>query len=292
MPSSARYSLATKQLVADLAARGHKVGCRAVEHWAELGLAPPAVRYSRGKHGFTSQYPPGATDQYAAVASVMRRGRDWRVAGLLLIGQGHVPARKTTFRFLLEFLFEDMDTTEDPLAWAEETISESAETLFSKRLIRLIKNNISSAQLIDPVTNKGISAESVAPGIMALILAAMLGDILPEGAAEEVAAAMGLIEPDLPLEERLERTKFAEAMLSGPLTFRELSKAAMNVEPACLQAAVVSIRKFLEENPQDNLSVFPAALVDLWMISMGLADIIIDDLGGLAWFRSMGIFKD
>jgi hypothetical protein len=49
MPAVARYSPATKELVAELRTRGHKVGCRAVEHWAERGLAPASVRYSLGR---------------------------------------------------------------------------------------------------------------------------------------------------------------------------------------------------------------------------------------------------
>src|SRR5258708_29883252 len=93
MPSSARYSAATRELVAELRACGYLVGCRAVEQWAAWGLAPPPVRVSLGRRGFTNRYPDGAVDQYSAVASVMRRRQNWRTAGLMLIGRGHCSLR-------------------------------------------------------------------------------------------------------------------------------------------------------------------------------------------------------
>ena len=102
MPASDRYSAAARQLVAELRARGYRAGCRAVEQWAAWGLAPAPERVSLGRRGFTSRYPDGAIDQAAAVASVMRRGQDWRAAGLMLIGRGHLVAREDTFRLLLE----------------------------------------------------------------------------------------------------------------------------------------------------------------------------------------------
>lgn len=154
----------------------------------------------------------------------MRRGRDWRVAGLLLIGQSYLPVSETTFRSLLEFMFEDLDTAEDPLGQADEAINRSSESPLFKRLVRLLRDNISSAQLVDPVTKEEISAESVAPGIMAQIWLAMLGDILPEGAVEEIAAAMGLIKLALPQEECFERINyvglFSQALL-GTRSFRK-----------------------------------------------------------------------
>src|SRR6266851_9415739 len=108
MPS--RHSEATVRLVEDLHGLGYVVGCRAVEQWAERGLAPAARRRSLGRgRGFESEYPAGAIGQYCAVASVMRRGLDWRTAGLMLIGRGGLPTREVTLRRLLDYLFRIKD---------------------------------------------------------------------------------------------------------------------------------------------------------------------------------------
>jgi hypothetical protein len=193
MPAVARYSSATKELVTGLRARGYKVGCRAVEYWAERGLAPSPVRYSLGKRGFGSRYPVGAVDQYAAVASVMRSGRDWRVAGLLLIGQGHLPSSVDTFRFLLQFLIpENFDLVDDPLAHAEEEFKQFAGSQLHGIFDRIIRQNLALARIVDPVTMKEICIDGAASGVMTQIMAVMLGDQLPDGAAEEIAGAWAL----------------------------------------------------------------------------------------------------
>jgi hypothetical protein len=293
MPAAARYSAATKELVAELRARGYKVGCRAPEYWAERGLAPAPVRRSLGRRGSVSSYPAGAVEQYVAVASVMRSGMDWRVSGLLLIGQGYLPARETTFRLLLEFLLpDDIDSTDDPLERAENEIKEMAQTPLFERLDQIISRNLSLARIVDPVTKKEIPIESAVPGVMSQIFAAMLGAQLPEGAAEEIAGAWGLIGPKISEEERLELINYVEAVFAGALTFSELARATSTISPARLQSYIVDIRQLAAEHPIDVLKFFSAPLVDIWMIIIGLAISLIEDLGGLAWFQSMGVFND
>jgi hypothetical protein len=292
MPPTAKHSPATKKLVADLNARGYKVGCRAVEHWAERGLAPAPVRYPLGKHGFSRRYPVGAVDRYAAVASVMRRGRDWRLAGLMLIGQGHLPAREATFRFLLDFLIPiDLEVADDPLAIAEEEFKQFAGSPFHGILDRIIKRNLTLAKITDPVTGKDIHIDSVTSGVITQILAALLGAQLPDGAAEEIAAAWGLIEEDLSGEERAKRVNFVEAIFAA-LTFEELSRTVQAVIPAQLQAVVIELRQIVDTYPINGLELIPKELLDIFLVITGLTIATIEDLGGLAWFQSMGALID
>lgn len=284
MPRAARYSTATKDMVSELADRGHKVGCRAVEHWAELGLASPPVRFSIGKGGSRSQYPVGAIHQYDAVASVMRKGRDWRVAGLLLIGRGYLPANEAVLRFLLEFLIPDQIEADDPLAVAEEAFKQIAGSPFHRIFDRIIRNNLALAKLIDPVTREEICIESAVSGVVTQVLAALLGDPLPDGAAEEIAAGWGLINPDLSIDERLEGARFVEGFFAA-VTFRELSKAAKTVAPARLQRIIAELRYILEKHPVGGFELVPGELLDILFVIVGLAITMIDDLGGDAWFR-------
>ncbi len=201
MPSSARYSAATRELVALLRVRGYRGGCRAVEQWAAWGLAPAPERVSLGRgRGFTSRYPDGAVDQYCAVASVMRRGQDWRTAGLMLIGRGYPVTRDATYRLLMDYLFTpDADTDiDDPLQFADEQVAGAASHPLFRRIARITQRNIRAAKIVDPVTGSEIDAESAAVSVMARGFAAMLGEPMPRDAAEETAAAWGVIDASLP----------------------------------------------------------------------------------------------
>lgn len=289
MPAAARYSTATKQLAADLRARGHNVGCRALERWAELGLAPAPVRYSLGKRGFGSRYPPGAVEQYAAVASVMRRGLDWRVAGLQLISRGYLPVREGTFRLLLNFLLPDDVDSDDPLGRAEEEFGQAGGNRLFEKMSRVAQKNLASAKVVDPVTGQNVSGEAAAAGAMIWTLAAMLGEPLPEGSAEEIAGASGLISPALPETERRERIRYTEAVFSGPSTFRALSAAAQTVEPARLQSIILGMREIAACGPFEG--VLPEQWMDMLLVATALTVTTIEDLGGLAWLRSMGVFN-
>lgn len=289
MPAAARYSVATKQMVADLRARGHQVGCRALERWAELGLAPAPVRYSRGKHGFGSYYPPGAVEQYAAVASAMRRGLDWRVAGLLLISRGYLPVRESTFRQLLGFLLPYEIESDDPLGQAEDDLKQAAGSRLFERMGRVMARNLASAKITDPVTQDRVPADIAVISAMTWTMAAMYGEQLPEGSAEEIACASGLITSGLSDEERSERTRYIEAVFSGPLTFRALSEAAGTVDPARLRDVILQMREIaLQHSLYDT---FPGQWMDLLLIATALMVTVIDDLGGLSWFNSMGLFN-
>ena len=212
MPASDRYSAAARQLVAELRARDYRAGCRAVEQWAAWGLAPAPERVSLGRRGFTSRYPDGAIDQYAAVASVMRRGQDWRAAGLMLIGRGHLVAREETFRLLLDYLFAPDTGISDPLEFADEQMAAAAGQPLFKRIARIAQRNISAAKLTDPVTGCEIDAETAAVSVMARGVATMLGEAMPRDAAEETAAAWGMITADLPADVREHRIDVVNAL--------------------------------------------------------------------------------
>jgi hypothetical protein len=214
-----------------------------------------------------------------------------RVAGLLLIGRGYLPSRVDTFRFLLQFLVpENFDLVEDPLTQAEEEFKQFAGSPLHAIFDRIIRRNLALAQIVDPATMQGICIDGAASGLMTQIMAAMLGDQLPDGAAEEIAGAWGLIEPRLSANERCERINFVEAMFAGALTFKELASAASTVSPPQLQAIIIELRRVVAEHPIGGIELFADELLDIFLVMLGLAITIIDGLGGLAWFQSMGCF--
>jgi len=282
MPSSARYSAAAHQLVAELRARGYRTGCRAVEQWAAWGLAPAPERVPLGRHGFTSRYPDGAIDQYAAVASVMRRGQDWRAAGLMLIGRGHLVAREKTFRLLLDYLFTPETrisfTPEtrisDPLEYADEQMAAAAGQPLFKRIARIAQRNISAA-------------ETAAISVMVRGVATMLGEAMPRDAAEETAAAWGMITADLPADMREHRIDIVNALADNVLTFEQLSATARSVDPARLRAVVREYRQPALDQPEQVLKPLPPIWRETLIITVALATIAIEDLGGAAWLEDI-----
>jgi hypothetical protein len=261
-----------------------------VEQRAAWGLAPAAERVSLGRHGFTSRYPDGAIDQYAAVASVMRRGQDWRAAGLMLIGCGHLVAREETFRMLLDYLFTpstDVSEISDPLEFADEQMAAAAGQPSFKRIARIAQRNIRAAKLTDPVTGCEIDAETAAVSVMARGLAAMLGETMPRDAAEETAAAWGMIDADLPPEVREHRIDVVNALSGNVLTFEHLAAAARSVDPARLQASICELRRDLSGPPRQILKLLPAVWADTLIVTVALATIAIEDLGGAAWIEGI-----
>lgn len=279
MPSSARYSAAARELVTELQARGYRVGCRAVEQWAAWGLAPAPERISLGRRGFTSRYPAGAVDQYCAVASVMKRGRAWRTAGLMLIGRGYLVTKETTFRLLLDYLFTPDADVEDPLEFAEDQIAGAVSNPLFRRIARITQRNIRAAKLIDPVTGSGIDAESAASSVMTRGLATLLGDPMPRDAAEETAAAWGIIEADLPDEVREHRIDFVSALSASVLSFERLAAVARTVDAARLQAAIREFRQGVSGPPQQILKLLPPGWTEALTVTSALAAIAVEDLG-------------
>lgn len=92
----------------------------------------------------------------------MRRGQDWRAAGLMLIGRGHLVAREDTFRLLLDYLFTLETDIGDPLEYADEQMAAVAGQPLFKRISRIAQRNIGAAKLTDPVTGCEIDAEAAA----------------------------------------------------------------------------------------------------------------------------------
>ena len=287
MPASARYSAAARQLVAELRASGYRAGCRAVEQWAAWGLAPAPERVSLGRRGFTSHYPDGAIDRYAAVASVMRRGQDWRAAGLMLIGRGHLVAREETFRLLLDYLFTPDTGISDLLEYADEQIAAAAGQSLFKRIARIAQRNISAAKLTDPVTGCDIDAETAAVSVMARGVATMLGEAMPRDAAEETAAAWGMITADLPADVREHRIDVVNALADNVLTFEQLAATARTVAPVRLQAVIREFRQSALKQPEQVLKLLPPIWRDTLIITVALATIAIEDLGGAAWLEDI-----
>ena len=97
----------------------------------------------------------------------MRRGQDWRAAGLMLVGRGHLVAREEMFRLLLDYLFTPDTGISDPLDYADEQMAAAAGKPLFKRIARIAQRNIHAAMLTDPVTGCEIDAETAAVSVMA-----------------------------------------------------------------------------------------------------------------------------
>ena len=110
-----------------------------------------------------------------------------------------------------------------------------------KRIARIAQRNIRAAKITAPVTGCEIDAETAAVSVMARGLATMLGEAMPRDAAEETAAAWGMISAGLPAEVREHRIDFVNALADRVLSFEQLSATARTVDPpGCKQPSASS----------------------------------------------------
>ena len=205
----------------------------------------------------------------------------------MLIGRGYLVAREDTFRLLLDYLFTLDTDISDPLEYADEQMAAVAGQPLFKRISRIAQRNIRAAKLTDPVTGCEIDAETAAVSVMARGLATMLGEAMPRDAAEETAAAWGMIDADLPPEVRAHRVEFVNALSDNVLTFEHLSAVARSVDPVRLQAGICELRQDLSGPPQQVMKLLPAVWADTLVIVVALATIAIEDLGGAAWIEGI-----
>jgi hypothetical protein len=77
------------------------------------------------------------------------------------------------------------------------------------------------------------------------------------------------------------------ALADNVLTFEHLSSAARTVDPARLQAAIREFRQATAYQPQQILQLLPAVWTDMLIITLALATIVIEDLGGVAWLEEI-----
>lgn len=285
--SSARHSSATKRLRSELAARGINVTESSLESWAQEGLAPRAVRIPRGRKGSTSAYPPDAVEQYAQVAAVMQRGRDKRLAMLMLVGRGGLPTSRAVFRRALRHLFDDPPDAEwDRLAVAEAVYDQAVGDRLFARFAAFMYKNADEAALVDPVTKHPMPTASVVQGAFVNGLACFFGRPFPDDdAVTEIAAAWGFLGPEVDDEEQARRRSYIEAIYEDALNFDTLREAAETVRPERLQAAV---REYLDEAGAFMPDVFrsaPRSWTDVWAVLFGLVLAVIQDLGGADWFE-------
>jgi hypothetical protein len=284
VPRSKEPSAAAQQLARELAARGQAVGYRAIEDWAARGLAPAPVRRSLGRgRGTASEYPPGAADQYAAVASVMRPGLPWQVSVLKLLVRGHLPANQDLVRQALrEVLAPDPPESDaDALDYAEGVASRTAGTGTGRLFLRAFERNLRrSASLLEP----GAEIGSVATGALATLVLAAAGK--PAWSAEalaEMMAALGFPVAEMTDEDRQGLTRFAGVFVtevsSGPL----LAAVAEQAPLSRIMLAVPLARKTVTQalcDPGQGLPPLSEDFSDVLTVCAALMLIRIEDLGG------------
>jgi hypothetical protein len=284
MPRPRQPSPATQQLVRELALRDISVTCRAVEGWAARGLAPAPVRRSLGRGtGTVSEYPAGAAEQYAAVASVMRRGRPWQISVLKLLARGFLPADQA----LALRAFQDLLTPpklgpgQDALDYAEQMAAYAARAPFGRACLRAFERNLRcSAQILEP----GTQLSQVALGVVATL--ALVGAGEPAWSQEaliEMIAAYGIPVGGLSDGDRAGLARFAEAFFTLVTACGRLADTATESSLQRVLAAVPQARVTVAEalaalnggNPQLDEEV-----VEVLVALAALMFVRIEDLGG------------
>ena len=98
---------------------------------------------------------------------------------------------------------------------------------------------------------------------------------------------MGMISAGLPAEVREHRIDFVNALADRVLSFEQLSATARTVDPARLQAAIREFRQSAPDQPEQILKLLPSPWGDALVITVALATIAIEDLGGAAWLEDI-----
>jgi len=283
VPRSKEPSAAAQRLIQELALRKVTVSPRMIEDWAARGLAPAPTRRSLGRgRGTASEYPPGAADQYAAVAAVMRRGRSWQVSVLKLLARGHLPTDENLVRQALRELLAAPDPSpgEDPLDYAERVAGEVAAAPVSRPFIRAYERNLRrSAQLLEPGTRIG----EVVMGVLATLTRIRAGEAgWSYEALAEMLAAHGVPVAGLPDDDRARLAQFAETFVITVLAGPGLAQVAAQAPLPRIRAAIPQARAdaqaalaALNGLPQPGEDI-----IDALTVFRALIHIRIEDLGG------------
>lgn len=245
-------------------------------------MAPRAVRT-----GSTSSYPEGAVEQYAAVASVMAKGRDKRAAMVMLIGRGGLPTTATMFRHALRYLFDGAPWTEgDTLAYAEQAFAEAQNDRDFPRFEKFMAKNAAMTQVIETATGRSVSTSALIEGAFVNALAALMGrQCLSDEAVTEVGTAYGFLGPDLAPDERQRRVNYLEACFEDVLNMATLRHTAETVSPNTLQATILEILCDRDAFLLELRDLFPQGWHDATIVVLGLGIVAMEGLGGDAWFE-------
>jgi hypothetical protein len=278
-------SAATQKLADELAARGLNVGCRSIEAWGIRGLAPPPARVWLGRgRGTTSAYPPGAVEQYAAVASVMRRGLPWQIAVLKLLVRGYLPADEDLVRVAFhDLLAADVPGPgEDALGCAERIASRVVASGSGQPFLRAFRRNLlRSAAIFEPGSEIGAAVA----GVVATLNLAVMGEPdWSEGALAEMMAAFGIPVGAMTDDDRAALTRFADIYLREIMPGPVLVGVAAEAPMSRIQGAVPRAREAAGEiqhgSGEGELPPFSEDIADVVTACMALVLIRIEDLGG------------
>lgn len=121
-----------------------------------------------------------------------------------------------------------------------------------RRVARVAQRNIRAAKIVDPITGTEIDPYTAAVSVMARGLASLLGEAMPRDAAEETAAAWGMISADLPPDVREHRIDVVNALSGTIMNFERLSSVARTVDPLRLQAVIREFRYLKWQDSRGN----------------------------------------
>jgi hypothetical protein len=286
VPRSGQPSAAVQLMAEDLSVRGLVVGCRSIEEWGRVGLAPAPTRRALGRgRGSVTEYPPGAADQYAAVAGVMRRGRPWQVAVLMLLARGTLPADEQ----LLRAAFRDVlapdpaKPGEDSLSRAERVAALAVAAPAVRPFVQVMRSNLNRCS---PMLDPGSAISSVAEGAVATIFLAAAGDrSWSDGALAEMLAALGAPVAGMEHEELAQAVRMADTWMGELVSGPALAAVAATAPASRILASVPAARETLAEIRRGPDPALPRRLdpqvIDILSALTALILIRIEDLGGI-----------
>ena len=229
-------------------------------------------------------------EQYAAVASVMRRGLAWHLAAVSLIGRGHLPTREATFRSAFEqFFAQSAFDCEDSFDRAEQLAKEARSTTASgvRQLVRAMDTNFRRAKVKNPLTGRFVPPEEGVNSVLTnMALMALGGQSLDNETGLRVAAAQGLL-TQLPTRFHEEAGRLVADIYNDLLCFSSLRETALNVEPTELQRAVLQVREVFAKVARSGFVLLPRLPTVFWDVVcalLGLAIVGLDRRGGMDVF--------
>jgi hypothetical protein len=231
-----------------------------------------------------SEYPPGAVDQYAAVAAVMRRGRPWQISVFMLLVRGYLPADRGLVRQAYAELLRPLSAgpTGDALDYAEQVAARTVEAGTARPFLRAFERNLRrSRHVLEPGTDTTTAA---ATGAMATLVLLVTGQ--PEWSADaliELMAAYGFPVGELSGDERQVLARFATAIADQLLSGAALARVAAEAPLERIQAAVPWARDTTREVLDSISRTFPRPgedIEDMLTAVTALIHVRTEDLGG------------
>jgi hypothetical protein len=235
--------------------------------------------------GTVSEYPEGAVEQYAAVASVMRRGLPWQISVLKLLARGHLPTDETLVHRAIRDILSDDDAgqDQDALSYAERRAEAATAIRGARPFLRAFRRNLLRAA---PILEPGTDIDAVVQGVVATLTLAGMGQ--PRWSPEalvEMMAAYGIPVAEMTSEDRAGAARFMDSFLTDVTAGPALARTAEETPAIAIQAAVPAARHAVDEviaATARTLPPFNEDIIDAMTAIFAVVQVRIEQIGGEA----------